>query len=161
MFITDGQVFERLTQLYKRHADISYVISICFIDINGLKIVNDALGHEVGDELLRSVVLGIKQNIRDNDFVCRLGGDEFMIIFEGLEERKAEEVWQRIVETFDYINEVEDRKYFISVSHGVESFKSDANAYIDTVVNSADEKMYEEKRQIKKNLNVLRNIDNN
>lgn len=149
--------FQRLTQLYKKHSDISYAISICFIDINGLKIVNDALGHEAGDELIRSVVSGIKQNIRNNDFVCRLGGDEFMIIFEGLNEKRAEEAWQRIVEAFEHINESENRAYFISVSHGIESFQSDANAYIDAVVNRADEKMYEEKRQIKENFNILRN----
>ena len=152
--------FEKLTQLYKKSTE-TFLISVCFIDINGLKQVNDALGHESGDELIRSVISGIKQNIRANDFVARLGGDEFMIIFEGLDEDQTEEIWERIVKSYDYVNDTENRKYLISVSHGIESFKSDANAYIDAVVNSADEKMYEEKRQIKKDLNVLRHIDNN
>ena len=75
--------FEKLSQLYKSSESKNSTISVCFIDINGLKEVNDALGHESGDELILSVIAGIKHNIRNNDFVARLGGDEFLIIFEG------------------------------------------------------------------------------
>ncbi|HPD88467.1 MAG TPA: sensor domain-containing diguanylate cyclase [Oscillospiraceae bacterium] len=148
--------FEKLSQLYKKSTGKPCTISICFIDINGLKEVNDALGHEVGDELIRSVVSGVKQNIRENDFLARLGGDEFLIIFEGLDENKAEEVWKRVVNEYDHVNEAENRAYLISVSHGIESFQCGSDSYIDTVVNHADEKMYEEKRQIKKALKVLK-----
>ncbi len=150
--------FERLTQLYKKSTCKSCMISICFIDINGLKEVNDALGHDAGDELIRSVVSGIKENIRKNDFVARLGGDEFLIIFEGLDENKSEDIWKYIVKYYDNVNETENRKYLISVSHGIESFQINSSQYIDTIVNSADEKMYNEKRIIKKDLKVLRNI---
>jgi len=148
--------YERLSQLYKKSASKSCTISICFIDINGLKEVNDALGHEAGDDLILSVVAGIKQNLRENDFVARLGGDEFLIIFEGLDENKSEAIWKRIVKEYDHVNETEDRKYLISVSHGIESFQCESNQYIDTIVNLADEKMYSEKRLIKKDLKVLR-----
>lgn len=151
--------FERLTRLCEKSTSKSCAISICFIDINGLKDVNDALGHEAGDELICSVVAGIKKNIRDNDFIARLGGDEFLIIFEGLDENKSEEIWKRIVKEYDNTNETENRKYHISVSHGIESFKYNSNQYIDAIINQADEKMYSEKRLIKKELNVLRNIE--
>ena len=151
--------FEKLSQLYKNTTSRSCIISICFIDINGLKDVNDALGHEAGDELILSVITGIKNNTRENDYVARLGGDEFLIIFEGLDENKAEEIWARIVDNYNTVNETEDRKYLISVSHGIESFRCDSNQYIDAFVNRADEKMYSEKRQIKKELKVLRNIE--
>ena len=150
--------FERLSQIYKKMSSKSFAISICFIDINGLKDVNDALGHEAGDELILSVILGIKKNTRENDFVARLGGDEFLIIFEGLNESESEEIWKRIVEEFNNVNYTENRKYLISVSHGIESFQSDSEQYIDAIINRADEKMYNEKRLIKKDLNVLRNV---
>ena len=150
--------FEKLSKLYKNATSRSCIISICFIDINGLKDVNDALGHEVGDELILSVVSGIKRNTRENDFIARLGGDEFLIILEGLDENKSEEIWNRIVDNYNNVNETENRKYLISVSHGIESFRCDSNQYIDAIVNRADEKMYSEKRQIKKELKVLRNI---
>lgn len=151
--------FEKLSQLYKNTTSRSCIISICFIDINGLKEVNDALGHEAGDELILSVVSGIKTNTRENDFVARLGGDEFLIIFEGLDENQSEEIWTRIVDNYNNVNETGSRKYLISVSHGIESFRCDSNQYIDAIVNRADEKMYSEKRQIKKDLKVLRNIE--
>ncbi len=151
--------FEKLTELNRYRSEKSAGISVCFIDINGLKQVNDALGHVAGDELIRSVVSGIKQNIRKNDFVARLGGDEFLIIFENLDEKQAEEIWLRIVEDYERINQTENRKYLVSVSHGIEAFNNGSNQYIDAVINSADEKMYEEKRRIKKDLNVLRDFE--
>ncbi len=147
--------FEKLTQLYKHISTNSCQISICFLDINGLKEVNDALGHEAGDELIHSVISGIKNNIRKNDFVARLGGDEFLIIFEGLDEKKSEEIWERIVHEYALVNENENRRYFISVSHGIETFHCNANEQIDAIVNNADAKMYHEKKQIKKDLKVL------
>lgn len=153
--------FEKLTQLYKTMPKNNDMISICFIDINGLKEVNDAFGHESGDELILSVIDGVKKCIRNNDFVARLGGDEFLIIFEGLDEKQAEEIWGRIIEGYALINEIENRKYLISVSHGIETFRCDSNEYIDTIINQADGKMYEEKRRIKKELNVLRDNQKN
>ena len=150
--------FEKLSQLYKNIGRENCIISICFIDINGLKEVNDALGHEAGDELILSVIAGIKNNIRNHDFVARLGGDEFLIIFEGLNESKSEEIWGRIIKEYNEVNDTEKRKYLISVSHGIEVFRCDSNQFIDEIVNNADEKMYNEKRKIKKDLKVLRDI---
>ncbi|WP_028829090.1 sensor domain-containing diguanylate cyclase [Proteocatella sphenisci] len=150
--------FEKLAQLYKKMSKNDGQISVCFIDINGLKEVNDALGHEAGDELILSVVNGIEKNIRNNDFVARLGGDEFLIIFEGLDEDQSEEIWNRIIKEYKNVNETENRNYLISASHGIETFRFDSNEYIDAIVNNADEKMYNEKRKIKKDLKVLRNI---
>ena len=148
--------FEKLSQLYKSSESKNSTISVCFIDINGLKEVNDALGHESGDELILSVIAGIKHNIRNNDFVARLGGDEFLIVFEGMDESKAEEIWSRIIHEYDEVNDAEGRKYVISVSHGIEVFQSNSNQFIDVIINNADEKMYNEKRKIKKDLKVLR-----
>jgi len=149
--------FEKLNQLYKNCLKNRSLISICFIDINGLKGVNDFLGHEAGDELILSVVNGIKKNIRGNDFVARLGGDEFLIIFEELDEEGAEKIWIRILQEYDQINQNENRRYIISASHGIETFKYTIGEYVDLIVNRADEKMYNEKRMIKKDLEVIRN----
>lgn len=147
--------FEKLTQLYKNIEKNKSEISVCFIDINGLKDVNDYLGHDIGDELILTITTSIKNNIRENDFVARLGGDEFLIIFEGLDEPSAEAVWQRIVAEFEQINDNDKRRYVISASHGIETFSS-SNEYIDTVINQADEKMYREKKILKKGLKIIR-----
>ena len=151
--------FEKLSRLYKNTGRENCIISVCFIDINGLKEVNDALGHEAGDELILSVIAGIINNIRNHDFVARLGGDEFLIIFEGLNESKSEEIWERIIKEYNEVNDTKNRRYLISVSHGIEVFKCDSNQFIDEIINHADEKMYNEKREIKKNLKVIRTIE--
>ncbi|MBU4440153.1 MAG: GGDEF domain-containing protein, partial [Acetobacterium sp.] len=148
--------FEKLTQLYKNIEKNKSEISVCFIDINGLKDVNDYLGHDAGDELILTITDGIKKNIRENDFVARLGGDEFLIIFEGIDEVGAEAVWSRIVSEFEHINDTENRRYVISASHGIETFNGGSNEYIDTIINQADEKMYREKKIIKKDLKIIR-----
>jgi len=148
--------FEKLNKIYNDKPKNSGKISVCYIDINGLKLVNDVLGHEAGDELIISIVNGIKVNIRDNDFISRLGGDEFLIIFNDMDEMEAEKVWIRIHDVYNEINKLEDRKYIVSASHGIVEFKFSSNEYIDEIINHADEKMYHEKRIIKKDLKVIR-----
>lgn len=148
--------FEKLKQLYKNIEKNEKLVSVCFIDINGLKDVNDFLGHDAGDELIIAVTRGIQNNIRSNDFLARLGGDEFLIIFEGLDEAEAEAAWQRIVAEYEQINATENRRYLISASHGIETISGSSNEYIDSIINQADEKMYREKKILKKNLKIIR-----
>jgi diguanylate cyclase (GGDEF)-like protein len=147
-----GKLNELKKDIYKRNCNIA----VCFIDINGLKDVNDHLGHDAGDELIQSVVEVIRDNVRGNDFVARLGGDEFLIVFDSLDEEGAEKVWERIVQKYAQINADEDRRYVISVSHGIGMFRCSSDESIDDVINRADAKMYGEKREIKKTLNVIR-----
>lgn len=148
--------FEKLDLAFKNISKVDCKVSICYIDINGLKEVNDNLGHEVGDELILSIIEGLQKNIRQNDFISRLGGDEFLLIFQGIGQTKAEEIWNRILEYYNDINMNEDRNYVISVSHGIETIECDSRDQIDIVVNRADEKMYQEKRKIKQNIVIVR-----
>ncbi len=147
---------DSLQRLSRRPGGRPLTVSVCFIDINGLKAVNDHLGHEAGDELIRSVIAGIRKNTREGDVVARLGGDEFLIIFSGLDENGAEEVWKRITKEYDRVNETENRKYFISASHGIVSFQSSPEKDVEEVINQADAKMYSEKRSIRKGIAIIR-----
>lgn len=147
---------EKLNQLYKDISNNNCLISICFIDINGLKQVNDYLGHNTGDELILTVSSVIKNNIRDNDVLIRIGGDEFLILFEGIDNDAAENVWKRIVNEYNTINEVEGRRYIISVSHGIELLECDSKKLVNEIISQADEKMYAEKQIIKQTLKVIR-----
>ncbi len=148
--------YRKLNELKKQSSDRGYQIAICFIDVNGLKEVNDSLGHDTGDELIQSVASVIRDSVRGNDFVSRFGGDEFLIVFDRLEESGAEGIWKRITDKFAKINAEEQRPYRISVSHGVGLFVSNGEVSIDGIIARADEKMYEEKRKIKKGLKVIR-----
>ncbi|PAB57834.1 sensor domain-containing diguanylate cyclase [Anaeromicrobium sediminis] len=131
-------------------------ISICFIDINGLKEVNDVLGHDAGDELILTVVDGIKSCIRQTDFVMRLGGDEFLIVFNNSTTEQAEHIWERINNEYNKINDEENREYLVSVSHGIAEFEACESKYIDSIISMADERMYNEKREIKKDIKIIR-----
>jgi diguanylate cyclase (GGDEF)-like protein len=62
------------------------VVAVLFIDLDGLKAINDALGHEVADEMLRTQARRLSQALRGNDFAGRLGGDEFIVIAEGVQD---------------------------------------------------------------------------
>jgi diguanylate cyclase (GGDEF)-like protein len=132
-------------------------ISLCFIDVNGLKQVNDILGHKMGDELLQSVTAVIQSAIRENDFVARMGGDEFIIVFSGIGKEVAEKIWDRICDIFKEINETENRPYAISVSHGIVSCDKDSKQIsADEFIKQADALMYKQKRVMKQGLNVIR-----
>jgi diguanylate cyclase (GGDEF)-like protein len=159
--------FDPMTDTYNRRAgylrldkhikNITAQIALCFIDVNGLKEINDKFGHNVGDELIVTVVKKIKENIRGDDFVIRLGGDEFLIVFPKTNNDDAQSVWQRITKSYEEINDTEGRPYIISVSHGMAEINSVINEDgLEELITQADDRMYEEKRKIKQNINVIR-----
>lgn len=147
---------QRLNLLYKNLTKSNCTTSLCFLDVNGLKEVNDVLGHEAGDELLITVANTIRSRIRADDFMIRFGGDEFVVVFSGVAAEQAEQVWARIVEAFEEINRTENRNYVISVSHGIQEISCTVDQLLDTVLHQADEKMYEEKRVIKSRVQIIR-----
>ena len=124
--------------------------------LDRLKEVNDILGHEAGDELLVTVATTIQRNIRSEDFMIRFGGDEFVVVFAGMGKDRVEQIWERVVAAFETINQMEQRAYLVSVSHGVQELNCGTNRSLDSVLHLADERMYEEKRRIKSNLQVIR-----
>ena len=148
--------YRKLTDLQHSAVKADCKFVVCFIDINGLKEVNDKLGHDMGDALIQSVAKTIQDNLRSGDFVARLGGDEFMIVFEGVGEKDAAVIWERIVRKFDQINTEENHAYAISVSHGFAVSACGGGMTVDDIIKEADAKMYEEKRRVKQNLHVVR-----
>jgi diguanylate cyclase (GGDEF)-like protein len=121
-------------------------VSVCFIDVDKLKYINDHLGHKIGDNLLVNVTKIIRENIREVDSLARIGGDEFLIVFPNCTKEKAEEIWQRILEDFKKFNE-ENKSYSIEVSHGISQFDMVHIKNVDELITEADEKMYKEKNR--------------
>ncbi|MBN2851299.1 MAG: diguanylate cyclase [Clostridia bacterium] len=161
--------YDGLTKIYNRRAGLDSIaklvpsdnrrrsrLSIAFVDINGLKDVNDNLGHELGDELITTFVSVTKSIIRETDFVVRMGGDEFLIVFTNANKEEAEMVWSRITARFNEINEAENRLYNISVSHGIIEVDDYQDKNLDMLIKMADEKMYEEKKEIKKTVVIIK-----
>lgn len=133
-------------------------LSICFIDVNGLKTINDTLGHTYGDEMITTAIQTVQAEIRNHDFVIRVGGDEFLIVFPYVDMEQAEQIWLRIKARLDRINETENRPYFISLSHGITDIHSHEDMSLADLISMADQLMYEEKQIIKKNFTSIRTI---
>jgi len=118
--------------------------TICFIDVNGLKKVNDSFGHREGDQLLKTLCLIVKPQIREHDFFCRLAGDEFLIIFNDLNIKGATQVLMRIEQSIKKHNEISHTPYDISISYGFAQHKKDQES-IEDFIHRADQAMYEHK----------------
>lgn len=142
---------EKADQTNRRDGD---GLCVCFVDVNALKEVNDVLGHESGDELIKTVVDAIKNNIRQGDFLVRMGGDEFLIVLSRADQEGAEQVWERIKGDIDAVNTTENRRYVVSASHGIA--QKIPGESIDAVIHRADMLMYEEKRIMKKGVRFVR-----
>lgn len=154
--------FDELTGIYNRRVGLAILrqemrraerernpVSACFLDVNGLKKVNDRAGHATGDELIRDVVRGVRETMRKNDVVCRLGGDEFLVIFPQCDGENAEKIWKRIEEEYTAINQDGSREYSLSVSHGIVQYPGDELHSLEDLLKRADQRMYREKRQVR------------
>lgn len=126
------------------------VFSICYIDVNKLKYVNDNYGHFEGDELLVTVCEFIKKVIRHRDILCRLGGDEFIILFPDMKKENAETIINKIIENLEDENRRHNKPYNISFSYGIIQVDGNNDLKIDTIIQKADAIMYEYKQNINK-----------
>lgn len=122
-------------------------ISIAILDINGLKKVNDSLGHSEGDFYITALVQAIRNNIRTNDLIGRLGGDEFLIILPNCNTEIADKILLRIGEDLSTILMQASKTYEGSFSYGIETFVASNEIDIAKIMDNSDKKMYQAKRK--------------
>lgn len=124
----------------------------CFIDVDRLKIINDTFGHEEGDKLLINVGKILKESIRKTDFVIRMGGDEFLIVFPETTMREVNKVWYRIYKGIKETNE-NNGNYNFSLSCGFCEYgeKVQNEMSVTDLIEKADAEMY--KKKLKKSRN--------
>lgn len=122
----------------------SRVIScLCFMDLDGLKDVNDTYGHDEGDNLITSFVAAIKSSCRGGDILCRWGGDEFLLCLQNCERAQAIKLISRIEAEFDETRKHESRPYPHKFSYGVIEVKPRSRkTNLDKLIAKADEQMY-------------------
>ncbi|MEA1961794.1 MAG: diguanylate cyclase [Bacillota bacterium] len=118
-------------------------LSIIVADLNGLKIINDCLGHEKGDEMLKKAAATIKQQFRSHDIVTRTGGDEFMVILPFTDESTAQQICMRIEEACQQVSLIKEG-IPLSVSVG-SATRVSMQTDIREIIQSADDAMYRRK----------------
>ena len=120
-------------------------LSLCFLDLDGLKQINDGFGHVEGDWFIKTVAAVLLKNARQQDTIFRYGGDEIIIIFPQCSEAEGKVIMERIKKEVDEINSNSGKPYSIGLSYGISSYTSEQDISIDTFINNADEKMYKMK----------------
>ena len=116
--------------------------TVLMLDVDGLKRVNDLRGHTAGDAALRRVADVLRANLRDEDLVTRWGGDEFLLLLNGMDRVGAVSLARRISGTLLTVNDSQEP---ISVSVGTASFPSEGTT-AEELLAAADRSMYAEKR---------------
>jgi len=117
-----------------------------FFDVDGLKLVNDTLGHEVGSQLLTDFAHLLKATFRGSDIVGRVGGDEFAVFTSGRHHDMFSAL-QRLEDATAAANAAGNRSYLISYSVGSEAVEPQGNRSFHQILTHADAAMYRNKRQ--------------
>ena len=137
----------RLEQAIGRADRISGQLAVLFIDLDGFKQVNDAFGHEAGDQVLKDVANKLIENVRRSDTLARIGGDEFVLLIEDFQSlEQVRSLADKVVESISSLHTPVLQKVRISASIGI-SLYPDHGIDSRTLLVRADEAMYEAKRQ--------------
>lgn len=136
---------EILDMEIQRSARNNLQFTLLYIDIDDLKLINDRLGHAIGDVVLRRVARKLSDSVRASDVVARWGGDEFVILFPQTNHTGAQVLAERMVAALDNL---EVANVQLGSSLGLVAFPDDGeNA--DQLLNLADKRMYQNKREKK------------
>jgi diguanylate cyclase (GGDEF)-like protein/PAS domain S-box-containing protein len=136
---------ERLERALARARRHGWPVMVMFIDLDRFKLINDSLGHDGGDRLLRSVAERLARCARQEDTVARLGGDEFTILLEsGASARDAAGVAQRLLDEIARPHRFGTRELHVTGSVGIGTFPDDGEEP-DALLRAADVAMYEAK----------------
>jgi diguanylate cyclase (GGDEF)-like protein len=122
------------------------VLGLFFMDLDGLKQINDTLGHMIGDDALRDTAEVLRSTFRGSDIVARLGGDEFVALAHLHGERDIETLCVRLREHLREFNESRQRPYQVDLSIGATLVDGPADLNLEEIIARADEAMYQEKR---------------
>jgi diguanylate cyclase (GGDEF)-like protein len=129
----------------RRARGSSGYLSILFCDMDRLKAINDELGHDAGDRVLRQAGIAMKRALRASDFVGRYGGDEFVVVLPNVTRETAFERAEHLIASFAQVNEPLPEDLHIGLSVGIATYPFDADDY-PTLVKLADQAMYLAKR---------------
>jgi len=159
---------DELTQLYNRRGFMTLTqqelktaertknaVTIFFADVDGLKWINDNLGHDHGDMVIHDAAKVLKNTFRESDIIARLGGDEFAVVAMGDPSFNASALAARLQENIEEHNAYGDRQFRLSLSVGMVRQAFTQPKSIDDLLKEADGLMYEQKRRKKEKMKVV------
>jgi len=136
---------DRLNQRLADARRRNELLAVIFLDLDHFKLINDTMGHSTGDLLLKQIAERLKNTLREVDTIARMGGDEFILIANGIKNREnAIEVAQRALAALSQACVINGREFFISASIGISLYPIDGND-VETLVRNADAAMYRAK----------------
>jgi diguanylate cyclase (GGDEF)-like protein/PAS domain S-box-containing protein len=136
---------DRLAQAIARAQRHEEKLALMFIDLNRFKVINDSLGHHVGDELLKAVAQRIQSCLRRKDFLSRQGGDEYILLMENAgDAQTAAVVAEKIQAVMKVPFRVLEKDFYLSAAIGIAMYPDDA-ATPDDLLRVADAAMYQAK----------------
>lgn len=153
-------LIDELTKLYNRRGFYTFSeqqikialrfrkkMLLIFLDINGMKYINDTFGHKAGDNALIGTADIIKRTFRDSDVIARFGGDEFVVLAIDSDENNIKLIRERLRKNLEtYNNENRDKGFELSLSLGFSVYDPDINPSLEEMIDVADKDMYLDKK---------------
>jgi len=122
-------------------------LSVMFLDLDSFKMINDTMGHDQGDELIKQVASRLAGTLRVNDIIGRIGGDEFLIIVHNTPDEKTSEIVAgKLIECFRHPFILDRNEIYITASIGIAMYPVDGED-VDTLIKNADIAMYRAKEK--------------
>ncbi len=137
--------FEYYREKYLAACEPESCLSVLFIDMNGLKKINDEFGHDAGDFSIKVLGQAIGQAMGEDALAGRIGGDEFNVLLRG-DQKDGEAMKKKVLSYLTNYGKLNPGKFAITASIGIASAKIDSDFRLPDLIREADTKMYEEKK---------------
>ncbi len=130
-------------------------LGLIFVDVNGMKIINDTLGHQEGDRALNDVAEVLRMTLRESDILARVGGDEFCALIQVAPNISPQLVVDRVNQNLDEFHSARQRPYRLSLSVGVHLYNPEKPCSLDELMEHADQSMYRQKTGVERRPHLL------
>jgi diguanylate cyclase (GGDEF)-like protein/PAS domain S-box-containing protein len=135
----------RLDQSLTHASTAQEILAVFFIDIDNFKVINDTYGHSIGDKIINLVATRLQKNLRDDDTISRIGGDEFIIVIENINNIKnIEKIASKLLDDFKEPVKLQEYLFDVTISIGISLFPNNGLTTED-LIKQADTAMYSAK----------------